>query len=73
MRGWLICPVIGDGTEGNPFRASVADREATDGDRLEFVIGDGESTCLVAFDVVDPSNFGGLGGEIISYEDELDA
>ncbi len=39
---------------------------------MEFVIGGGDSSCLVAFDVADPSNFAEHGGEILAYEEELD-
>ena len=67
MRGWAICPVIGSGTEEDPFRAALADREATEGDRLEFVIALSHSSpCLVAYEVVDSSNFAALGAEEIT-------
>lgn len=57
-QGWLVCPVIGTGVpDTDPFRAAVDDREEfEDGDRLEFVIGEG-GECLVGYDVADTSTF----------------
>jgi hypothetical protein len=73
MRGWAIAPVIGTGTDEDPFRPSVADREGVEGDRLEFVIDHERSdSALVGFDVADCSDFPEHGAEVISYEEELD-
>jgi hypothetical protein len=72
-RGWAISPVIGTGTDEDPYRPSLADRPSVDGDRLEFVIDrERSSTAIVAFDVADPSNFADHGGEIVAFEGELD-
>lgn len=35
---WLTSPIIGAGTDDDPFRPQVADRTGAPGDRLEFVI-----------------------------------
>jgi hypothetical protein len=63
-RGWAISPMIGSGTSDDPFRPQLADRPATDGDRLEFVVGN-ENRGIVAYDVASTANFGANGGTIL--------
>jgi hypothetical protein len=71
MRGWLVSPVIGDGTEDDPFRPAVADRKGVEGDRLEFVIDvERSDVALVGYDVADDSNM--PNGERLLGEADLD-
>lgn len=37
-RLWVLSPIIGSGSDTDPYRPQVADRSSTAGDRLEFII-----------------------------------
>lgn len=53
--GFLLAPVIGAGTDEDPFRPTVADREGEDGDRLEIEVRE-DGLAIVTYEVADPSD-----------------
>lgn len=69
MKGWATCPVVGTGTDTDPFRGAVADLPRREGDRLEYVIGD-SPVCLVGFDIADPQSLLVPGARRVDERDE---